>query len=56
MSIKAAGMASSEIWSGLVFRFERGLCPRNPIWGEVRKGGVAPSEKTHGWYGDAFAL
>jgi hypothetical protein len=28
--------------SGLVFRFERGLCPRNPSWGEVRKGGVAP--------------
>jgi Na+/phosphate symporter len=27
---------------GLVFRFERGLCPRNRSRGEVRKGGGAP--------------
>ena len=28
--------------NGSVFRFERGLCPRNPSLGEVRKGGGAP--------------
>jgi hypothetical protein len=28
--------------NGWVFRFERGLCPGNLLWGEVRKGGGAP--------------
>jgi hypothetical protein len=32
-------MKTATLW---VVRFERGLRPRNPIRGEVRKGGEAP--------------
>ena len=35
-------MTSIEIDNGPLFRFERGLGPRNAIRGEVRKGGSAP--------------
>ncbi len=35
-------MARVQAGTRLVVRFERGLCPRNPVRGEVRKGGGAP--------------
>ena len=35
-------MARVQTTLRLVVLFERGLRPRNPIWGEVRKGGEAP--------------
>jgi copper resistance protein C len=36
-------MARSEPSSRLVFHFERGLGPRNPVWGEIRqRGEVSP--------------
>jgi hypothetical protein len=35
-------MAHVKTANRLLFRFERGLRPRNPVRGEVRKGGSAP--------------
>jgi hypothetical protein len=35
-------MAHSPTTNRSVVRFERGLCPRKPVRGEVRKGGGAP--------------
>ncbi len=35
-------MAHSRSADGSVVRSERGLRPRNLVWGEVRKGGAAP--------------
>jgi hypothetical protein len=37
-------LAPVETTSHLVFHFEGGLCPRNPVRGEVRKGAPPPSE------------
>jgi hypothetical protein len=37
-------MAYGQPTERSVVRFERGLGPRNPVRGEVRKGGGAPSE------------
>ncbi len=36
-------MARARTTNRLVFRFERGLRPRNPLQGEVRKGAEPPS-------------
>jgi hypothetical protein len=35
-------MARARTTNRLVFRFERGLRPRNPVQGEVWKGGSPP--------------
>ena len=35
-------MRHGQTTDRFVFRFERGLRPRNPLRGEVRKGGGAP--------------
>src|SRR5262249_62316532 len=42
VTVRSATSRAGSTTNGPAYWFERGLCPRNLLWGEARKGGVAP--------------